>query len=803
MIGQWKFWLVVVVVAASLPGLARLRFDTDVTGILPADLPEVRGLQLMQREFSRDGELVVLLEAADEDAAWLLPELTTGLATHLIEDGRIRTVRWMETWDHPDAERSAAEWIAWLWLNGDPAEVRAWQRRFDEENLAPAFAAALAAVATAPEGAEMIMRANDPFGFLRHPAVRFLESAGGGDGFASEDGMARLLLIEHRGNLASYRDAGAWVDALRGTVEDWLRENADGARVAAHFTGEPAFAADIGRAMERDMRGTAWITIGLVSLLFWWMQRRLRLLAGLVAMLALVFTTTLGVAGWVLGELSVMTAGFAAILIGLAVDYGVLICQEAKRVLGDAAALRRATSGSILWAAATTAAVFAALNFSALPGIAALGTLVSIGILCGAAVMLAFYLPFVAKAGGHRPVATTHTWLAPCSSWKSLLAGAALVVAVAAVLVWRGPPQSGFDPAMMRPRDSAAMDAFLRVQAGFPAAREPDARWVVEIAPGESATDRLDALAQTASANRFVRAAIIPHGWWPDADRQQINRAALADAAQRADGMLTAAGDAGFSPDGLALGREVLAAFGRLAEAPGMVDAPASAAFEMLTASFMSRRADGGGVLAIDLELNGPVGTQANQGVPLAELRGLNDATAFVTGWVLLRPALMPLVADDVRRVFLPMLGVMLVMLCVVFRNWREVAAIAAAMSLAGGMLLAAMVCFGISWNVLNIAAAPLFLGIGIDYGIHMGMALRRHAGDSMAAWHGTGKAVVFCAASTGIGFGSLCFASNDALASFGAVSVLGIACAMFTSVFLLPGWRGSLGKHGGAPIEK
>ena len=49
-----------------------------------------------------------------------------------------------------------------------------------------------------------------------------------------------------------------------------------------------------------------------------------------------------------------------------------------------------------------------------------------------------------------------------------------------------------------------------------------------------------------------------------------------------------------------------------------------------------------------------------------------------------------------------------------------------------------------------------LLLGTGVDYGIHMMLALRRAGGNFARAWHGTGKAVVFCGVSTAIGFGSL-----------------------------------------------
>jgi predicted exporter len=782
---DWKMWLAVGMVVACLPGLARLRFDTDVTGILPQDLPEVKGLRVMQEEFSREGEVVILLEAEDEEDAVLLPELAEGLAGHLAAEGLARNTRWRPMWEGDEAAE-AAEWIAWLWLNGDPAENARWAERFADGAVDGALADALAAVASAPEGAAMVMRANDPFGLLRHPSVRYLEGLAGDGGFEGEDGLSHLILLEAPGEVAGYREAGAWMDALRGATDGWLGKHADGVRVGAKFTGGPAFAAEIGRAMERDMRGTALLTMGLVGVLFWWMQRRLRLLAGLVVMLALVFATTLGFAGWVLGELSVMTAGFAAILIGLAVDYGVLICQEAKDAPGDVVALRRAVSRSIVWAAVTTAAVFAALHFSSLPGIEALGVLVAAGILAGAVLMLAIYLPFVAKAGPQHRVGSDGGRLVPLPRRAAWVAGGALALASVGVLVWLGLPETRFDPAMMRPRESAAMDAFLRVQAGFPAAREPDARWLVTLAPGEPAAARLAALEEKAAAHGEVKAARIPHGWWPEASRQAANRAWAAETAARAENLLEKAGQAGFSDEGLALSRAVFDALRDFAAAEEARQMPGSNSFRDLTRGFMNVGEDGGGVLMIDLDLLDGV-------VPNLGLRGLNDDRAHVTGWEMLRPALMPMVAADVKRVFLPMLAMMAVMLCVVFRRVPDVAAVAAAMVLSGGMVLAAMAATGMSWNILNIAAAPLFLGIGIDYGIHMALALRRHGGDVRAAWHGTGKAVVFCAVSTAIGFGSLCFASNDALASLGAVSVLGIMSAMVVSVFLLPGWRSSI----------
>ena len=54
-----------------------------------------------------------------------------------------------------------------------------------------------------------------------------------------------------------------------------------------------------------------------------------------------------------------------------------------------------------------------------------------------------------------------------------------------------------------------------------------------------------------------------------------------------------------------------------------------------------------------------------------------------------------------------------------------------AVLLLSGLCLLAAMALAGWSWNLLNLMALPLVLGTGVDYGIFMQLALRRHGGDS------------------------------------------------------------------------
>jgi len=772
------FLLGLGVLAAAL-GLGRLRFDPDILGMLPPDMPEVRGLRVFHEAFSKADELVVLIEGIDDDEG-LMAEKAQSLAGTLEAAGVAKHARWQPLW--MDGGDGMAEFLAYLWLNGPQQSASAKAAELAPENAAGSLEKALAEVATAMEGEDLAMRAHDPFGFLRHPALEPLldGAADGAAGYESPDGRGHLLLIDAPRPVPGYRNAGVWLDEVRAVIAKW--QNDEGAGVKAHLTGEPAFASEIGGAMERDMRGTAGITAVLIALLFWWVQRRLVLLGGLVLVLGMTFVSALGLAGWIYGDLSIMAAGFAAILIGLAVDYGVLICQEAKVAGRGHAALWRATGGSIRWAALTTAVVFLALNRSGLPGIAQLGTMVACGIVAGAALMLGFYLPFVAKAGAGRDVLTKRWDLVPGRK-SALWLVVGLALAAAGSLLWRGVPGIDFDERMLRPRNSQAMAAFDRVRESFPQWGGDALRVVVEAPDDETMGARLLEAGRRLQDNPALESVVLPALWWPDAERQRTNRETLREMAANSDMLLASADAAGFSEQGVALGRAVLARLHGMIHADGVAFPNSPGARDILR-MFVSRDANGGGCLAGVIR---PAEGVDPAGADYEYFRSLNGGGIRLAGWDLLRPAVAPLVRKDLTDVFLPMAALMVLMLAAIFRSLRVVTLCLAAMALSGLILLAAMAWLGIGWNFLNIAATPLLLGTGIDYGIHIGLALKRNGGDLAAMWHGTGKAVLFCGVSTAIGFGSLCFASNEAMASLGAVAVIGILASMAVSVFLLP----------------
>ena len=90
---------------------------------------------------------------------------------------------------------------------------------------------------------------------------------------------------------------------------------------------------------------------------------------------------------------------------------------------------------------------------------------------------------------------------------------------------------------------------------------------------------------------------------------------------------------------------------------------------------------------------------------------------------------------------------------------------------------------------VVNIAAVPLLLGIGLDYSIHVILSLRRSHGHVIELRHNIGRALLLCGTTTAVGFGSLRWARHGGLPQLGEVCAIGILITMFTAIFLLPHW--------------
>ncbi|MCD6525911.1 MAG: Bax inhibitor-1/YccA family protein [Desulfuromonas sp.] len=130
-----------------------------------------------------------------------------------------------------------------------------------------------------------------------------------------------------------------------------------------------------------------------------------------------------------------------------------------------------------------------------------------------------------------------------------------------------------------------------------------------------------------------------------------------------------------------------------------------------------------------------------------------------------------------------------MMVVCAVLLLWyRRLKMIVLALLPVGSGLLFMFGCMGwagLSFNLFNVIAAILIIGLGVDYGIFM---LNRCQG--LGGRH-TDRAVLVSALTTIAGFGSLALARHPAMYSIGVTVLLGISAAVFTALTIVPlGYR-------------
>ena len=89
--------------------------------------------------------------------------------------------------------------------------------------------------------------------------------------------------------------------------------------------------------------------------------------------------------------------------------------------------------------------------------------------------------------------------------------------------------------------------------------------------------------------------------------------------------------------------------------------------------------------------------------------------------------------------------------------------------------------------NFLNFIALPITFGIGSEYPFNLYDRSRLLGGDPARAVNLSGGAVALCSYTTTIGYGSLLFADNQALRSFGWLAISGEIACLLAALFVVP----------------
>lgn len=770
-----RILLFILILVITGVGLSRLRFQTDLTAVLPNEVAQVNAVKSFHQYFSDDHQMVVHVTATEDK---VYGEDISALSEFL--EGKFPETE-VVNGSEKDPRLFARE-TGQIWALLETTKVEDFTNQLrDEDALRQNLRQIKEDIQNSFQSGKAISRSYDPVGFFsHHPGLA--EMLDSDYSFESDDGQSRFFFLKRPASADwGYKEEGEWVESVREQLAEW---NADYDGIFRFgLTGGPVYNSEVGEGMQKDMLGTVSVTLILITLLFLVVQRSFSQLLVLILSVGVTFLLTLGVAGWIMPEMNVLSVSFAAILLGLIIDYVVVILREGRHFPPDRKEIRKALRGSILWAAFSTALVFSVLLLSSFPGVTQLGGLVVIGLSIGALVML-WMVPWFLEKGKKTDGLRLRR---EARRGMNILMLPLLLILGSILLLWlKGSPPFHFSLSAIQPKSSEAARVQNTLTEKF--SSWSDLRTVVFIQADSAKELKEKLITARAEAHRLQEKGLLTDSQFP-ADLVPMKSsyagsiAALKGLEKDWPRIMEICAEEGFTEEALKFDDAI---FKEILSLPDSYEAFTQLPKKTSMTSDMMAEYEGRYYFRGNVTLSSPL-----EPAHLEDMRLLNADGITMTGWGTLSATLQPLVQSDFKRIFLPAVGVIFLGLGIVFRNWKETLLVLLILITSLITVNALMVLAGVSWNFLNCIAFPLIVGIGIDYSIHLIFSMRRQEENQQSIWRGVGLAIGFCGLSSVIGFTSLTTAQNELLKSLGWICAVGVFITMFLSLLILPPvWR-------------
>lgn len=778
-----------------------MKLDTEVLNLLPGGFESVEGLKVYNRDFAqvRDLTFALVCEPNDVDK---LEEFAPQFAQRLREQPWCKRVLSGVPLETPEGVRDLQSIAVPLLLNLEPkafdetmtllepAKIQERLRRLREE---------MEAGSPRPQ----IELSLDALGVIAPALKPFAGNSSMAEDqplTAPDRTMRVFLTVTNQPGIGAFdcQKLMREVKAFQATA----KEGWDGGRLQVLVTGRSAYVAEISLSMRHDIVETVLLSIGLVGGVFFIGFRRLLPLLGMGISLLLCCLVALATGLLIFRELNMVTVGFCAILIGLGVDFAILVFGRYQQARDDgedhSAAVQEAIRGlgkAVFFGALTTAVGFLALTLAGSRGFTQLGVLIALGISFAAVFMLTVFFLFLPR----KSPAPGHDWMFTLVKryvrWAVLHPARVLWISVPVLLIltaiaFSPKPPVIFDVSThsMEPKRSDAGYALRTIMEKMPTRWEP----VIGMIKAENAQQLHDywqkveqrwaALQESGKIKGFsTPAALALAPQRLEANRQKllaVNFPAARDALENA---LTAEG---FSRETFESGFKLLDELKTAADpATRLPDwretLPQTSGWWFLIDRYFAHDP----LLTTGfVTTNEPVATQEQKEMLHRELP-VPGVPMVLSGWSF---TLTDLVPWSNRQLIL-ISGLMALfdatLLALLYRDWRLWLIQAATLAMAVCAMIASMKLLQIPLNLLNVLAFRLVLAIGVDYGIYVLLVWQkaRQLDHDVA---GVVKPVILAGLTAICGFGSLGAANNPTLAGLGYACALGLFWSLVATIF-------------------
>ncbi len=654
--------------------------------------------------------------------------------------------------------------------------------------------------------------------------------------FSGDDGKASsrvLFTVVPELDYGSVLPAEHAIDAIREGVRELGLDTRPGVRV--RLTGGAALAYDELSSVIRGAEQAALLALVMIAACLIAGMRSLSLVVATLVNLAigLVFTATFATAA--VGTLNMISVAFAALYVGLGVDFAIHLgmryrelCGESERNAALVGAVRH-IGPSLVLCALTTAIGFFAFIPTDYRGVAELGLISGAGMFVSLAMSFTVLPALLQALPAPRPRARpASASLVARPRRTTAIIGLAAVTAVLACFTL---PYARFDlnPIHLNDPQAESVTTFEDL-----ASDAEDPLYAIDLVLADrdalaAVAARLTALDSVAGVSSV--ADLVPDD--QDAALAQvedlrwslvtglelgtvspIDATGLGGALQRlAQALATIDGNADGSGAALrALGHRIAALNEQLAAQPPEMraaqleelqdklmrhfpsqverlrDALEAEPFgvEDLPAALRARWVSDDGHLRLQIRPATDLDDNGRMAAFVRDVRSVVGERA--TGTPVINIEASRAVTTAFYQAFASAAAVIAALLWVIFRRLLEVLIVLVPLVLAGLLTTALAVVLDMPFNFANIIALPLLMGIGVDSALHIRHRYKSaERGALPLLGTSTARAVLFSALTTAASFGNLAVSPHAGTASMGMMLSIGLAMTLLCSLVVLP----------------
>ena len=643
--------------------------------------------------------------------------------------------------------------------------------------------------------------------------------------------LQRIILAKPVLDFTRLAPGEAASDFIRTSVAELGLDKVAGLRV--RLTGEVALNDE---EFSSVIKGTGYATLAsfcLVLCVLFFALHSFKPIFAIVSTLVIGLIWTLAFAAATVHVLNLISIAFAAMFIGIAVDFGIQVCvryRDERYRHGDLLeALRRTGRGigaPLFLAAVTTAAGFLAFTPTPYRGVSELGIIAGAGMLIALLLNLTLLpaLLMMLRPGGE-PAPVGYAWAAGID--RFLLRRRRPVMIVAGVLALASlallpRQQFDFNPLHMKDPNVESVATLHELMANevttpntlqiLVGSRDeaasltqrlgklPEVRQVLSIDSFIPA-DQEAKLGMIGDAALFLLPSLSPPAVAPKPDTattlrtveetiEQLRKPTATTAANRLAIVLKQA--AALGADGVAMMEgALLGGLPRQLDSLRLALGAQPVTFDSLPADLKRDWIAPDGRFRVEIYPRG----DSNDNATLVQfVKAVQTVAPDVGGVALVIQQSGELVWRSFQIAGLCALGGVVVLLAVVLRRLRDVLLVIAPLLFAALLTAAAAILLGLSMNFANVVALPLLFGIGVAFSIYFVMNWRSGRPDPLQS--STARAVLFSGLTTLTAFSSLSLSGHRGTAAMGWLLAIGLGFTLLSSLFLLPALLGPVPKR-------